>query len=345
MKKFSVFLIVCLIISVIVSPLIVDYIGLNIYEPENKMYRSDELSFLKTFYLMEQGNDYYTSFKLSRENLAGEVELEADTFTWRSPIIFLIWSMFLNNGIQIFTLFIFLSCLALGCSFLIVKKISNGKIASVSAFLLSLYFIDTLFYKTAFLFTEWWGILLIIFAFASLIYKYNIIAAILFTLAVLTREILVLPLLILFIWEIILRRRTFWIYLIPVIVFGIFYIFHSYFITSLLNKGSDFTLFERFHSFEWVNLQRMLSFSMRRLVLFDLRTHYLIFILGIISPLIYLLFEYKYKKEVLSLLMFAITFVALFPLISVYENDYWGIMFMPMVIILSPLFLSIFKKE
>lgn len=323
----------------------VNFLNINLSEPFNKRYHSDELSFLKTFYLMEHGKDYYTSFKLARENLAGEIELNADTFTWRSPTIYLIWSLFLNNGVQIFITFVFLSLVSLGCSFLIIRKISNAKIGIVSASLLALYFIDTLFYKTAFLFTEWWGVLFIIFAFTALVYKHNVLTTILLTLAVLTREILVIPVLMLLILEIILRRKVFLIYLIPVIAFGIFYLFHVYFITNLLNKPSNFTLLERFHNFEWPNLQRMISFSMRRLVIFNLKTHYLIFILGIISPIVYLLFEYRHKKEVLALWMFILIQVGLFPLISVYENDYWGIMFMPLIIILAPIFLVIFKKD
>lgn len=345
MKKFISILLILLVTSLIISPLLINYLELDLSEPVNKRYRNDELSFLKTFYLMEQGSDYYTSFKLSRENLAGEIKLGTDTFTWRSPIIFLVWSMLLDNGDRIFTLFIFLSLLVLACIFLIVKKIAGLKIAVVSTGLLSLYFLDTIFYKTAFLFTEWWGMLFIIFAFTALIYKYNSAATLLFTLAVLIREIFILPVLVLFAVEVFFRRKTYWIYLVPIIIFIIFYLLHSYFITSLLNKTSDFTLLERLHSFEWVNLQRMLSFSMRRLVIFNLKTHYLIFILGIISPLIYLLFGYKSKKEVLALFVFILTFVALLSLTSVYENDYWGIMFMPLIIILAPIFLAVFKED
>lgn len=345
MHKFIFFIFVCLTLTLVFSPLMIKSLNLNLSEPINGTYRSDELSFLKTFYLIEQGRDYYSSFKLAREDLTGGIKLEADTFTWRSPVIFLIWSTIANDGTQIFNLFVFLSLLALGCSFLMLKKLSDARIASISTFFLALYLIDTLFYKTAFLFTEWWGVLFIIFAFTALIYKYKLVATLLFTLAVLTREIFVIPILVLLVWEVILKRKAFWIYLIPVLIFGLFYIIHSYSITTVLQKSSEFTLLERFHFFEWTNLQRMLSFSMRKLVVFNLKTHYLIFLLGIISPFVYLLFEYKNKKEVISILLFVLTLVLLFPLISVYDNDYWGIMFMPMIIILSPFFLSLFKSR
>src|SRR5438045_1099120 len=76
----------------------------NLNDPQPKSYRSDEISFLRTFYLMEKGVNYYNAFKISREEFIGGDIVRADVFTWRMPTVFYLWSLLANDGQQILTL-------------------------------------------------------------------------------------------------------------------------------------------------------------------------------------------------------------------------------------------------
>lgn len=334
-KKVLIIILCFFIISHILTPITISHFQINMLnEPENKAYRSDELSFLKTFYLMKKGQGYYQAFRQARENLAISDRLNADTFTWRMPVSFYMWYAFANSGQQILTLFIFLCSCLLFSVYLILRKILSHWLAAAGPVLLLPYLYDTLRYKTAFLFTEWWGLIFFIFGLTLYFYKKNNFAILFLLLAVAAREHFMIPLLFLLVifW---IRKESWKIFLITMILGSIIVFIHSLNIRNLIGGLVDFKIFERLHPYSFPDLQRMVSFSMRGYVFLGLKSHYLVLALGGLG-----LLGGLGKKEGVYLLAVILSFIGVLPFISVYDNDYWGIMFVPFIIFSIPLLVS-----
>ena len=99
----------------------------------------------------------------------------------------------------------------------------------------------------------------------------------------------------------------------------------------------------RLHSYDLPYLHKILSFSMREYVFFGIKTHYVVLLLGFTSILFKLILAHK--SELAYLFIAIISFLVFLPLISVKENDYWGITVVPLLLLSVPLFLSFSKNE
>ena len=79
-------------------------------EQRNKTYRTDMDDYLKTYYLMKQGNSYYTSYLLAVEQNPFKGVISDNLWAWRLPTVFYIWLMLpAKDGRVIFYLFLSLS--------------------------------------------------------------------------------------------------------------------------------------------------------------------------------------------------------------------------------------------
>lgn len=334
-KKITILILLLYIISFAATPVIKNYFQIDLTEPHDKSYVSDELSFLKTYYLMEKGYGYYEAFKISRERLAFGSNLQPDIFTWRMPTVFYVWNIFTQDGEQILTLFILLSAVTLVAVFLILKKFVNTLLSVFGSMLLLPYFFDTFRYKTAFLFIEWWGTLFFVIGFAAYLYRRNLLSVLFLELAVSTREIFIVPLG--FLFMVTLLRRESWKSLLTVVVLSLgIYLLHSLNVKGLVEEVAGFNFFSRFHPWSIRDFQRMIAFSMRNYIFLGLKTHYLFLLLGILG-----LVKGIFSKKTTVLLVSSVTSLILFlPLVSVYDNDYWGIMFVPFIIFSIPILFS-----
>src|SRR3989344_335200 len=316
----------------------------NLSEPINKSYASDELSFLKTFYLMEKGENYYSAFKSARLNLYKGDLLSSDTFVWRSPVVFWFWTIFANNGYQILILFILLGLGFLIAVFFVTKKITESVLLGIISVLLFVpYFYDTFVYKTAFLFTEWWGLFFYVYGLAFLIYKKNKFAIFFLTLAVISRELFIIPVFLIFLYNFFSKKDS-KIFLIPLFIFFIFTFIHSVFISKVTAETTTFNVIDRFHRYSLDNLQRMVSFSMKSYVFLGMKTHYIFVFLGTISIFLGALI----KKEIRYIFLSVIGFLIFLPMISTLDNDYWGIFFVTTLIMSIPFMINLprlFKKR
>ncbi len=327
--------------SYLITPFVINKFGIfNIEEPIFGQYSNDELSFLKTFYLIDQGNSYYPAFKIAREGLSTPNYLTSDTFLWRMPTVFYLWNIFANSGQQILTIFLFLSICLIEASFFLVKRFTNKFIAAMSPVLLFPYILDTLRYKTAFLFTEWWALFFYIFGLTAFVYRRSYLAMFFLTTAGFIRELFVLPIMLMFLFSFKDKdnRRTF---LFPIIFFAFFYLIHMINISQVMEMEGKSNTLQRIHQFSLENLQRMVSFSMRNFVFYGLKTHLLLFLFSVLSVTMTLLFSKI--KELKVIILPVVLFILFLPMISVYDNDYWGILFMPILLILSPLALNFIR--
>lgn len=334
----------CFIILSSFLKIIIRYQLPNLSEPEINTYRSDEMIFLKTFYLMKKEKNYYMAFKEANEgDIRGRVMTE-DVFTWRLPTLFYFWHLTANNGGEIlrnFWLFIISTLFAV---FLILRKFINYKLACLGIILLLPYFSDSLIYKTSFLFTEWWAWFLLIIGLTFWFYQKIIPAWIFFILTAAVRELMMIPILFFFLYSLYLKRYRFFFFSI-IFLFIIFLLFHYKWIYSHLdnNKIISFNLssqLSRIHAPEKLTVQRMVAFSMRQYPLVKNKSHIWLIILSFISLLINLLNEKKNNKiYYLFIVSWGLFFVLPFITSSQY-NDYWGILFMPTLILTIPLIFS-----
>ncbi len=326
------------ILSALLTPTIINYFQIDsLGEPEFRTYRSDESSFIKTFYLMKKGESYYSAFYNARSNFIDGNLISGDPFTWRMPTVFYLWN-FAESGENILTLFIFFSILAI---FLILKQII-GLWALMGPVILIPYFYDALTNKTSFLFTEWWALFFFIFALAALFYNYSKTAILMFTLSVLTRELYVIPLLILSVYGF-FRKDKFSVFFMPIVISSVGYLIHWHSVSTFVeNSGLGARFIERFHGYSLQNLQQMISFSMRGYVLDGLKTHYLLIFTGVMALILNLILERR--KEVIYLATASLSLLFILPVIGVLENDYWGILFVPLILISIPLLFNLIKK-
>lgn len=343
-KKTAVLVIFLLIIlfSFLLTPLFIRYFNVPpLGEPKPFSYTNDELSFLKIYYLMKDGNNFYQSFAIARSSFSNGGIISQDVFTWRSPAIFFIWQMTAINGDWILTEFLICIVLLLASVFLLLKKTTNSFISILGVSLMLPYIFDTFKYKTSFLFTEWWGLFFFLYGLTSILYKHQKLGFFLLLLSLLTRELFIIPIFGIFLFSL-FTRNNWKFFLILLILAGFYYVLHSIFVTSFLHGSSPhYTFLSRFHFPHVINIQSMLSFSMRPFVFYGQKTHFLIEGLGLTGILIGTL--RKRVKARCYILITIFSFLFTLPFISVKENDYWGIVFVPLILMSIPLSLEVIK--
>lgn len=307
-------------------------------EPRVGTYRSDEMIFLKTYYLMEKGWNYYPAFSWA---IAGDVRgivLTSDLFQWRFPTIFYLWNVLANTGWQI--LFLFWVCVltTFTAAFLVVRKFTRLLPALVVVLLLVPYFIDVFHYQTSFLFTEWWGWFFLMWGLAAYIYDKRIMAWSFWLMAIITRELLIIPVvcfLLLGLWQ----RRDRILFLSLLVIFGAFVTLHRNMVVHFMQgaETSAVNPLTRFHIFDKQSFMPMIAFSMRRYPLIQYKSNWVLVGLAGLS-LLHAIWKRLFCSKVIYVYVAAWSLLFLLPFISTsIYNDYWGILFVPTVLITIPL--------
>lgn len=345
-KKTSLLLVLITILIILVFVLFFQ-LNRNVFltEPKLGSYRSDEMIFLKTFYLMEEGEEYYKAFEIANEgDMRGKV-MTNDVFTWRLPALFYFWKFTASTGKQILANFWILVFLSLISSYFLLRKFLNPWLALAGPILLMPYFADAFVYKTSFLFTEWWAWFFGIFGLTFFVYQKKLPAWIFFLLAVFTRELMIIPiigfLLISFLFK---KNRIF--FLSIVFCFFILLFFHQRAVCAILelSVANNFSnlAFGRIHNFNKPVFFKMISFSFRQFPLVKYKSHFLIFATAFFSLVLNLYKNYNSKNiTIYYFLIYGWSLVSILPFISSSRyNDYWGILFMPTLILMIPLILK-----
>lgn len=316
---------------------------IDLSRPVAKTYASDERIFLATYYFIKEGENYYQAFAKAVEQDARDKIMTADVFTWRLPTIFYLWSLTASNGEEILRNFLFLFFLALVCSYLLIKKISGHIIAFLAVIFLLPYAWDTLAYKTSFLFVEWWSWFFLIFGLTFFIYRNKALAWLFLFLAPATRELMIVPILSFFLYSL-LRRKNIIFFLTIILVFACSYIFHSLAISSQSWITPQADLAARVHNFDKGTFLKMISFSARAYPLVAYKSHFLFL------PLAFLSLVANIKANIFTPIAYYYlagwSFVIILPFMTSSQyNDYWGILFMPTLIMSIPLCLNLLKPK
>ncbi|MDO8487337.1 MAG: hypothetical protein Q7S45_03525 [Candidatus Curtissbacteria bacterium] len=328
----KILLLIIVLYSVHLSTLLFkNYQGVDLSEPIFGTYRSDEKIFLKTYYLVKSGHSYYDSFQSASANDYANLKLGSDVFTWRLPTAFYIWSLTTTNGYQILAEYWVLAILFLVSVFLIIKKLATVNAGLLSVLLVLPYFAGNLSYKTSFLFIEWWALFFFTFGLTFFFYKKFVPAWILFFVAIAIRELMIIPILAFLILSLLLKKNR--IFFATLILFSlIIFVLHAHFVLSRFpDTPQTSTILSRFHTPDKQSLLTMISFSMQNYPLTKYRINLLLIVLAFIS----LLANIKEKgiSEKLYYYLAPWSMLLTFPFITTtLYNDYWGILFMPLLI-------------
>jgi hypothetical protein len=303
-------------------------------EPVVETYRTDMDDYLRTFYLMKRGQLYYPAHKKAVVENAFKTVMSSNLWSWRFPTLFLLWQLIpTQTGIGILTLFLFCALVSLSSSyFFIFKMLPDHKkyLAILAPYLLYPYFHFGVRDATL-LQAEWWGVFFIIIALTAWVYQKKWLSVFWFTAAVLTREIFIIPLVLTLLGYLLLRKKE-WVYFtIPLTFFLIVLYVHSQFVKQFADTSTDF-LTPRLHSFGIAILRVTLAFGSWEYYFYRFRIFIIFYILALWG-----LFK---KSENVLLLgpFFILPLTFLFIGTSIY-NDYWGVMYMPVILLTVPLIL------
>ncbi len=323
------------------------YTGINLDNPEDYKYRGDGMIFLKTFYLLQSNSNFYAAYRQATGRDNSKRQLSADVFTWRLPTIFYFWGLFVKNGYQILIIYWILAFTFVLSIFFLLKRLS-GIIASWLGVIIILpYFAGNFWYKDSFLFTEWWALFFFVIGLTLFVYKKYSLAWIILLLSVLIRELMLIPFIFFLIWSFLKKRnRLFFVTIIA--IFLLYFVLHYSLVISSFNnnhlRATTFNLLHyRFHPFEKLGFLSMTAFSFWSYPFIKFRVNLLLFLIGAVSLLKYLAGHWKALDDTFYVYISAWSFLLVLPFISNNSgNDYWGILFMPILLITVPLLIDEF---
>lgn len=305
-------------------------------------YNNDPGVFLATYKSIESGQDYYDSFKSAMLGRFAQPIIPKDIWGWRMPTIFYIWEILPGNALSIYILYIILACSLLYISYEMTKRYLGEKFAFLSPYLLYPY----LHYGARdqmFLVTEWWSMAIFIVALYFLVTRKLFFSTIFFSLTLMIREVYLLPIGLMLIFSIFKQRRLISVFLIPIISFAIFFLYHIYRVNYFIDAwGTLFTARTIDNGLFFI--QQTLAFASWEYLLYQFRPFALLVLAAVIGCTY--MFKIQKKQEAAFLLLAFLPFpIAFLKFGTTPFNDYWGLIYIPTVIILAPTVLLIFKKN
>jgi len=312
--------------SVYSSQPILDYLNTP---PQPNTYRTDMDDFLRTFYLTKTNNQgYYQNYKTAIKQNAFKSQPPQDVWSWRSPLIFYIWQLIpTQKGAGIYYLFLLLAASAIYSSY----KITNNNL--LTPYLLVPYF---LFASTtnSLLQTEWWAIFFAILAIFKFTQNKHYQAILFFTLAILTRELIAVPIFFAVLGLLLTKSKSAKLYLIPLIAGFIFLFIHSYNVSQVVTLAKQPFAF-RFHSLGNKIFLASLAFGSWGYIFYWARIFLILYLLSFLN-----LFK-KITSTNIWLFGFVLFPLTFFVIGSSIHNDYWGIFYIPMVLITASMLPSL----
>jgi hypothetical protein len=238
-------------------------------EPVVGTYTSDELCFLKTFYLVNRGENFYSAFKAGMEGVEEEKKLSGNVWLWRWPTAWYLWSLVADNGWQLLRWFWFLMGLTLISGYLVVRKYAGWMWALVGLGLMGFYLADVAGYRNSWLFTEWWGWMFWMLGLGLWVYGMKFGAWGVWALAILTRELMVIPVVVCLVIALLFKKeRLMWGSILG--VWLVMCWLHMRGVGGVMGERSGVSLamvLSKVHGFDKVALMKMVAFGMRRLPL------------------------------------------------------------------------------
>lgn len=326
-------LIICsfLIVSASMSKSVLQTIS-TIPAPES--YSDDKQGFLRIFYFVEQGDNYYESLTRSHIEDIRSHTVPQDLMGWRLPTHVYLWLLFpFSGGLSIYLFFLTICSLMIIVSYLIAAVTLPGKYAILSPYLLFPYL---LFASTSieFLHTDWWAFMPFSIALYLFFINKKRFSSAFFSLALITRELYIIPFLAFCLFVLIRKKlRNILFIVAPVFIF-IFAMLVHYF---QVIKYTNLVISTRFHEIDLQPIFAMLSYASNKYLLVDYRVFSLV--LGV-SVLFFLLNYKNLNDMVKTIFLIIILQIVLYSFFGANKySDYWGINFIPLLLIIYPVIL------
>lgn len=313
------------------------------YEPPDYSYRFDGLSFLKSFYHMKEGMSFYdaNSASIKTEGRRGAPP-PFHVSGWRLPTVFYFWSNIAENGEHIWYMFLILTVTVLSVLFFTMMRVSSSVLALFALSILEQYFYAPLV-SVQFLLVEWWGVLFFLFGIVSFFQKRYSFGVLLLLVAALVRELFLLPVIIGLIMAIHANNKQLLLrFISALVVFFGFYMWH-YFQSfhALFTHWGVYLAFsgQRFGHGGILFLRKTLAYG----TLFFVTNQYKIqlSLIMLITTMFGSVFIYKNVPFIIKYLMVILfMYIGLFVFVGTDDNDYWGIVYVPLLFVLFPIVLQ-----
>lgn len=303
-------------------------------EPQPETYADDKIGFLRIFYQVEKGNNYYYSLQKTHIEDVRADTVPNDLFSWRLPTHAYLWNIIpLKGGTSIYLAFIILSVLLLFEAY----KISSLFIKPVEATLSSYMLLPYLSFASTsieFLQTDWWALFFFVPGYYFHLKNNRILASLLFFSSIATREIFAIPLIVLIIVEILVKKKTAVVHLIlPLILLSILVAYHY----TQVSQFTPLTIVTRGHEISTYILHKTLSYGSVKYLLVDYKPFTILVVVVTLITIV--------KRSPLFLTAPTLVPAALMLKFGASEHtDYWSILYIPLLLIIIPIVINFDKS-
>lgn len=316
--------------------------GLRSLLVQNTAYNNDPGVLLATYKSVENGQDYYESYKQAQLGRFSQSIIPGDIWGWRLPTIFYIWKIIPGGALSIYLLYLILSASVLYAAYKINRIFLPEKLAILSPYLIFPYLHfgsrDQMFLET-----EWWGLSIFILALYFLLKKRLFVSTVFFSLTLLVREVYILPIGLMLLFAFFKQKKLIAVFLIPQVTFMTFFIYHIYRVDKYINAWGTL-LSARTVDNGLFFLQQTLAYASWEYLLNQFRPFYLLTIWAIIGCIY--IFKFQKERSAIFLLLAFLPFPTAFLKFGTTPfNDYWGIIYVPIAVMLSPLLLTVFSQS
>lgn len=326
--------------------------NLNLDEPLPAAYlpQYDPTFYWMVFDKMERGMSYAEAAKqaFDTDTRTPEGFYPPGLAAWRFPTKYFIWTTFTDTAYGVFILYLIGIAVIFLCIHLITLRVAPPEFGAIGMWML-MPFVQTNILDLWFFMTDWWGIFPFMLGFTALLYKRHWLAIIFFSLALITRENILIPLAALSFLLLILKRwRLFLTMGIPVAAMFLMIVFHYFNLHYNLRDLIEGSLFHQLGSYVyWSRITRASyeSFWVKGILWNTLRHgNFAYFFYTIALPLFFILalcgtaraILKKQRDAIIIIGTGALTALAMFhlgtPTLEKFEGSiYWNILYVPII--------------
>ena len=158
-----------------------------------KEYSYDGTDYLRTYYLMKGGEDYYAAFHQAViDDSRHDASFFTSPFNYREPFVFYLWRALPgDSGAALWDWFVVYAVLVLICSYVLASSLVSRGVALLAPVAMVAWFFYLFWTSSHFLLTEVWAAGFGVAAVMCLVRKWQIPSVVLLTAAVAAREFMV----------------------------------------------------------------------------------------------------------------------------------------------------------
>src|SRR3972149_6082005 len=308
-------------------------------EPQAELYFTDHLDFLRVYYLIGQGFDYYPALvKAYIEDGRGDA-IPKTSWYWRLPTYAYFWNLLPGRtGISIYFAFLFFSTLMLIFTYKIARIFLPSNLAILSPYLILPYF-HFAARDLAHLEMEWWGVTFLTGGIYFILKSKYLLSFASLSLAVFFKETFMIHVATIGLLSFLNKsKKVFYTTILISVSLGFYLILHFLNVNKFTNQGIA-GLTPTDHPTGLFFLQQTLSYGSWEYLFFWLRPFSLLLFLSLICTA-YLLYRKRLNFALGILITPVFVFaISLIKIGSVPFNDYWGAAFVPLILITTPIVL------